>query len=127
MEASSSMIELRIEYNRFLPKDLFIFKIVNSFEKHQRKITGLEFIPRNIVGANHALCLTSSEDGLGYVLNNNLETGEITAPYKVDAHKDTLIGCTVHPLSSIGIFTARNGFSFHDLQQVLAYLKNFIK
>lgn len=97
---------------------------MNIFEKNQRKITEVKVIPKNPT-TNGLQCLVSSEDGLGYLLSNSLGSGEVAAPYKVDIHRDALVGCSVHPLSSVGVFACRDGsFSYHDLVQgrLLSYV-----
>lgn len=122
-----------IFYNRNQDRVIFfslieiftVGKIVKSYEKHKKRITDVKFVPNKNLGPNRVLSILSCEDGAGSLLANDLETGELAVSYRINVHKDALVGCAVHPLSYVGLFCSKDGsFSFHDLAQVNILAKN---
>jgi hypothetical protein len=62
--------------------------------------------------------VTGSEDGTGHLLVHDLVKKEIASPYKITGHTAGITSTSVHPVSTIGLFSSRDGsISVHDFSE----------
>jgi len=92
-------------------------KIIESVEKHTKKISSIGFMPDESLLA-FATCSADNTGSL-FILNNDKSDEPITERYRIQNHTKTLTSLSFHPLREYALFGSLDGtWSYHNILRV---------